>query len=270
MQQQPAEPEPAHPSPPLTEAALNGDCEKVCALLHRGDDVEAADEFGYTALMGAAEWGKSQVLEVLLQWGAEVGTKDVDGETALMWAKNYVSNDPSGRCVVLLETAQETARDIATPPAAAAAPQLGAEEDLSAALGGMAASTAAALEAADGKLGTLMSRVDAVEGSRSSSSGASGGSGDPKLQAALADVRGVKGDIVRAKADIRRDLDAVKREMLGMQAQILALVQPLEAGPRQGAAAAAATDAGSAAVTAAAERPGPAVAGSDEDFLRNM
>ena len=97
--------EDAHPMAPLTDAAVNGDCEKVLALLQDGADLEAADEFGYTALMGAAEWGKWEVLEALLAAGAQAEVKDLDGETALMWANNYTDNDPSGKCVAILEAA---------------------------------------------------------------------------------------------------------------------------------------------------------------------
>ena len=49
--------------------------------------------------------GKWEVLEVLLAAGARPGVPDLDGETALMWAKNYTDNDASGKCVTILEAA---------------------------------------------------------------------------------------------------------------------------------------------------------------------
>ena len=45
------------------------------------------------------------MLEVLLAAGARPGVPDLDGETALMWAKNYTDNDASGKCVTILEAA---------------------------------------------------------------------------------------------------------------------------------------------------------------------
>ena len=46
-----------------------------------------------------------RTMQVLLAAGARASVKDLDGETALMWAKNYTDNDASGKCVTILEAA---------------------------------------------------------------------------------------------------------------------------------------------------------------------
>ena len=67
----------------LREAAFQNDPQTVNQALGGGADVNAADEYGRTALMLAAEslasYGKKDVIETLIQHGAEIAIKDPHG-----------------------------------------------------------------------------------------------------------------------------------------------------------------------------------------------
>ena len=58
---------------------------KLC--LELGIDVNAANETGFTAVMGAANKGWDDVLEVLLKAGGRLDVQDAQGRTPLRWAK---------------------------------------------------------------------------------------------------------------------------------------------------------------------------------------
>ena len=51
-------------------------------------DTEARDQYGATALMGAAAEGHTEVLKLLLDAKANVQAEDRNGWTALMWASS--------------------------------------------------------------------------------------------------------------------------------------------------------------------------------------
>ena len=70
----------------LAEASLNGDTEKVKALLDTGAQVNAKTESGLTALMYAADSGHADTAQVLLSRGANVNAKDKDDITVLILA----------------------------------------------------------------------------------------------------------------------------------------------------------------------------------------
>jgi ankyrin repeat protein len=55
----------------LHRAAKNGDIEKVCKLLDKGEDLEERDNWGMTPLQAAA-------MKVLLSKGADVNAKVTD------------------------------------------------------------------------------------------------------------------------------------------------------------------------------------------------
>jgi hypothetical protein len=67
----------------LIVAGKGGDLALVLALLERGADLHARDDFNRTALIGAAYWAHPEVCELLLSRGADLMAKDDDGETAL-------------------------------------------------------------------------------------------------------------------------------------------------------------------------------------------
>jgi len=58
---------------------------KLC--LELGIDVNAANETGFTAMMGAANKGWDDILEVLLKAGGRLDVQDAQGRTPLRWAK---------------------------------------------------------------------------------------------------------------------------------------------------------------------------------------
>jgi ankyrin repeat protein/serine/threonine protein kinase len=86
--------DPAHiqAKPPLREvdadliaAARTGSPELVQTLVEKGANVNAKDDTGRTALMWAANNGASDMVQFLLSKGAEVNAKDPTGKTALLW-----------------------------------------------------------------------------------------------------------------------------------------------------------------------------------------
>jgi uncharacterized protein len=60
--------------------------ETVRILMEKGAEVNARGEYGGTALMTAALWGRSEVVAFLLDNGAEINARDKEGKTALMEA----------------------------------------------------------------------------------------------------------------------------------------------------------------------------------------
>lgn len=70
----------------LIKAVKNGKTEMIKLLLDRGADVNIADGSGYTPLMLAAFRGYTDVVELLLAKGARVNELNPYGETALMQA----------------------------------------------------------------------------------------------------------------------------------------------------------------------------------------
>ncbi|KAG5460829.1 MAG: ankyrin repeat-containing domain protein, partial [Olpidium bornovanus] len=65
-------------------AASDGDIERVRELIDRGGvDVNARDEFGYSALHAAVSYGHRDLAELLLRHGADVDIRDFDGDTPL-------------------------------------------------------------------------------------------------------------------------------------------------------------------------------------------
>ena len=73
---------------PLHLAAEEGRIEVVHVLLQHGANVGTKNGDGRTALHQAAKSGKVEVVHVLLQHGANVGTKDDSGRTALQIASD--------------------------------------------------------------------------------------------------------------------------------------------------------------------------------------
>ena len=83
----------------LRIASKNDKVHDVEALLHIGRaKVTAANEFGTTALMVAAESGNERCLQALLEHGAEPNVKNMFGNTALYFAGVHGNK----RCVDIL------------------------------------------------------------------------------------------------------------------------------------------------------------------------
>jgi len=73
---------------PLMYAAINGNPERVLALLDFGANVNDRRNDGWTALMGAAQSraGGVETVGILLDAGANIFARDRFGRTALLWA----------------------------------------------------------------------------------------------------------------------------------------------------------------------------------------
>jgi ankyrin repeat protein len=83
----------------LIEASWFGRTEIVEKLLNEGANVHAKDEDGYTALMMASENGHTEIVEKLLEGGANVDEKHDNGNTALIYAT--VSSRPETVAMLL-------------------------------------------------------------------------------------------------------------------------------------------------------------------------
>ena len=70
------------------EKATKGQKEVVRALLEYGGVVDAQDKDGISAIMYACYHGLTGAVEVLLNWGADAGTRNLQGHTALQLALN--------------------------------------------------------------------------------------------------------------------------------------------------------------------------------------
>jgi hypothetical protein len=64
--------------------------EAIRTLVAAGADVNAANEFGFTALISAAQQGELEAVRTLLALGADPTAKTTDGLTALDWATQVV------------------------------------------------------------------------------------------------------------------------------------------------------------------------------------
>lgn len=84
---------------PLHFAVENSDCEVVEQLLERGADVDVQDSGGTTPLHNAAISNASEVAELLLNRGADVNVQDVVGNTPL---HNAASNNASSEAAEVL------------------------------------------------------------------------------------------------------------------------------------------------------------------------
>ncbi|KAE9224530.1 hypothetical protein PF002_g14679 [Phytophthora fragariae] len=71
----------------LFEAARRGDIHNACAILEAGANVDAKGEDGNTALMEAAAWGRTEIVEYLVgACAGDVNSTNREGVTALMKA----------------------------------------------------------------------------------------------------------------------------------------------------------------------------------------
>ncbi len=70
----------------LRNATSDGNIEKVKELLQKKVDVDAANEFGITPLMLAAEANHIEIAALLMANGANVNARSRDGLTALIYA----------------------------------------------------------------------------------------------------------------------------------------------------------------------------------------
>ncbi|MEI8395431.1 MAG: ankyrin repeat domain-containing protein [Rhodospirillaceae bacterium] len=72
--------------PELMIAVTAGDLLKARERLVRGDKADTADIHGVTPLINAVKAGNTDMVTLLLEFGAHPGVTDTEGNTALHWA----------------------------------------------------------------------------------------------------------------------------------------------------------------------------------------
>jgi len=77
----------------LARAAGNNDVDMANFLLEQKVDVNTPSADGGTAIMAAADYGCTRVLERLLDQGAAIDAQDNEGNTALIWSKGINTTD---------------------------------------------------------------------------------------------------------------------------------------------------------------------------------
>ena len=77
----------------LLKACEQGLTNIVQWIIDAGADANAKNTFGRTALMYASRFGHKDIVELLLDVNANVNMQDCDGWTPLMWALDYGHND---------------------------------------------------------------------------------------------------------------------------------------------------------------------------------
>jgi ankyrin repeat protein len=65
----------------------NADIDVIQHLINNGADVNIRDNFGYTALIWASFYGHIDIVRLLIDAGADVNASANDGWTALAWAE---------------------------------------------------------------------------------------------------------------------------------------------------------------------------------------
>lgn len=86
-------------------AAIEGDIGLLERLLAAGQDIDAPDRYGQTALMLAARQGRTEVVDLLLARQATLDVTEKYGLSALMLA---IVNDHGGVAARLLEAGADT------------------------------------------------------------------------------------------------------------------------------------------------------------------
>ena len=87
--------------PRLLEAVQQQDLPRVRALLAAGADVDTPSRYGATALFFACDKGNLELVELLLENGAEVNVTDTFyGSTPTGWALSKASDSPVHRKIV--------------------------------------------------------------------------------------------------------------------------------------------------------------------------
>jgi len=76
----------AKPTTSIHQAAVDGDVDRVKALLDKGEDINQQNRLGWTALVAAVYHRRQPVIELLVSKGADINVKDKQGRTALFMA----------------------------------------------------------------------------------------------------------------------------------------------------------------------------------------
>ncbi|WP_313432483.1 ankyrin repeat domain-containing protein, partial [Pseudomonas sp.] len=86
---------------PIAGAAFKGDLAMIRLLLESGVPVDAAAQDGRTALMLAAMFNRTEIVDYLLAQGADPAHQDARGATALMAAQTMGAVDAAARLQAL-------------------------------------------------------------------------------------------------------------------------------------------------------------------------
>lgn len=84
----------------IWRAIYKNDVETVSRLLSSGISVDILDEYGRTPLMTAAEYGREEIVRLLLDHGADVNARSENGVTPLLYASGKEAT--SIECLKLL------------------------------------------------------------------------------------------------------------------------------------------------------------------------
>ena len=91
----------------------------VNLCLELGADVNAANSMGLTALLGAANRGSNEIIEILVKRGARLDIKDKEGRTPLRWAEGVflasVGAERKPATIALLERLLAEKNQLPTP-----------------------------------------------------------------------------------------------------------------------------------------------------------
>jgi ankyrin repeat protein len=94
--------------------SLKARLDAVALCLELGNDVNAANSMGLTALLGAANRGSNDIIELLVARGARLDVKDKEGRTPLRWAEGVflaaVGAERKPATIALLEKLGAAAR----------------------------------------------------------------------------------------------------------------------------------------------------------------
>ena len=77
----------------LVKAMREGNTDTVKLLLELGADINAKNNYGWTALIYAARWGNTDTVKLLLELGADINAKNNYGWTALIYAARWGNTD---------------------------------------------------------------------------------------------------------------------------------------------------------------------------------
>jgi len=92
--------------------------EAVKLCLELGIDVNAANETGFTAVMGAANKGWDDILELLLKAGGRLDVQDAQGRTPIRWAKGeFIALHPPEEKPTTIALIEKYTKERATAPA---------------------------------------------------------------------------------------------------------------------------------------------------------